>query len=149
MYSMIDCYEVESEGKHIQLVKLRNPWGEHEWTGDWSDQSNKWTKSLREQLKVTTEDDGIFYMSFEDYIMTYETTSVCMNLTEKLPEQSFEIHGSPYAFFQFELTEKWDFSQQYLCFCVNQMGDRLGAYRRPEQRFIPCKFKIEMVNCST
>ena len=30
-YGVIDVYEFENEGKNLQLLKLRNPWGEHEW----------------------------------------------------------------------------------------------------------------------
>jgi len=48
MYSLIDCYEVESEGQSVRLVKLRNPHGSTEWEGDWCDSSDKWTQSLRE-----------------------------------------------------------------------------------------------------
>ena len=36
-YSMEDYKTVSYRGKKTQLVKLRNPWGEGEWTGDWGD----------------------------------------------------------------------------------------------------------------
>ena len=26
-----------------KLIQLRNPWGETEWKGEWSDQSDQWT----------------------------------------------------------------------------------------------------------
>lgn len=28
------------------------PWGRKEWTGDWSDKSNKWTDELRKKLDI-------------------------------------------------------------------------------------------------
>eukprot|EP00762_Andalucia_godoyi_P005561 ANDGO_00515.mRNA.1 Calpain-type cysteine protease DEK1 len=34
----------------VRLVQLRNPWGDTEWTGDWSDHSPLWTESAREQI---------------------------------------------------------------------------------------------------
>ena len=42
-YSLIGAYE----GNGLQLVNVRNPWGSHEWTGDWSDHSPLWTEELK------------------------------------------------------------------------------------------------------
>ena len=50
-----------------KLIKLRNPWGDFEWTGDWSDNSSNWTDPLKKQLGWTSEDDGTFWMSFNDF----------------------------------------------------------------------------------
>ena len=50
-----------------KLIKLRNPWGDFEWTGDWSDQSANWTPELKSELNFTDEDDGMFWMSFVDF----------------------------------------------------------------------------------
>ena len=50
-----------------QLVQLRNPWGNYEWTGDWADDSDKWTPELLDELGVTlNDDDGTFWMAFDD-----------------------------------------------------------------------------------
>jgi len=34
-------------GARERLLKVRNPWGSHEWTGDWSDSSPLWTDHLK------------------------------------------------------------------------------------------------------
>lgn len=36
-YSLLSAYEVSFQGQPVKLVKLRNPWGEKEWSGDWCD----------------------------------------------------------------------------------------------------------------
>ena len=35
-------YTSESGTEPVRLLKLRNPWGYKEWSGDWSDESSKW-----------------------------------------------------------------------------------------------------------
>ena len=47
-----------------KLVKLRNPWGKGEWSGDWSDGCYKWTPQLKKQLNFVNQDDGSFFMSY-------------------------------------------------------------------------------------
>lgn len=105
MYTLLDCFEVETDnGETVRLVKLRNPWSNREWDGDWCDSSDLWTDQLREQLHVTEEEDGIFFMSFDDYLQRFESTDFCMNLPNaKLPDQSYKIKGKPAAFFEFEI----------------------------------------------
>ena len=46
-YGLLDVREVDVDGEREQLVKLRNPWGDFEWTGDWSDSSSNWTPELK------------------------------------------------------------------------------------------------------
>lgn len=54
----------------VELLQLRNPWGQHEWLGDWSDQSSMWelNPAVAEACGYTGEDaDGTFWMSLEDF----------------------------------------------------------------------------------
>ena len=57
---------MDDEGKEVRLVQLRNPWGKFEWNGDWSDDSSCWTEDLKQMVGWTSEDDGTFWMCFED-----------------------------------------------------------------------------------
>ena len=46
-YSLISIHEFENKNQQVRLLKLRNPWGSGEWTGDWSDNSPLWTPQLK------------------------------------------------------------------------------------------------------
>ena len=80
-YTVISTYEVEGE----KLLKMRNPWGHGEWKGDWSDESDKWTDELKEQLGVTVADDGIFFINIADYCANYCMTDMSVELFDPLP----------------------------------------------------------------
>jgi hypothetical protein len=48
-----------------RFVKLRNPWGDTEWTGRWSDGSKEWTPEWLEALPALHHrfgNDGEFLM---------------------------------------------------------------------------------------
>lgn len=47
----------------LELIKLRNPWGEGEWTGKWSDNDPEWTDALIKATEKVDRDDGIFFMA--------------------------------------------------------------------------------------
>lgn len=48
-YAVLEAWE---EGD-LKLLKLRNPWGEVEWEGDWSDGSKLWTADMMTKLVRT------------------------------------------------------------------------------------------------
>jgi calpain-15 len=78
-YSLLKTYRVD---ERTHLVQIRNPWGKTEWNGDWSDNSNKWTPALRQELGVTSEDDGTFWMELKDFRKYFSTVSVCKYIDE-------------------------------------------------------------------
>ena len=69
-YTIINIYTVEiNPGEIERLVKIKNPWGNSEFNGDWSDNSQKWTPELKEKCDFPgVNDEGIFYMSFNDFV---------------------------------------------------------------------------------
>ncbi|XP_028435450.1 calpain-2 catalytic subunit [Perca flavescens] len=81
-YSVIKAVEVDIQGKPVQLVRIRNPWGEKEWTGPWSDESDEWNNlSEDEKSKLNhAADDGEFWMSYSDFIKQFSQLQMC-NLT--------------------------------------------------------------------
>ena len=47
-YSLLACAVVKDrEGNLVKLVKVRNPWGNFEWKGNWSDESECWTEEAK------------------------------------------------------------------------------------------------------
>lgn len=52
----------------LKLLKIRNPWGETEWEGDWSDGSKLWTADMMIKLEHTFGDDGVFWISYKDFL---------------------------------------------------------------------------------
>ncbi|XP_062867243.1 calpain-1 catalytic subunit [Trichomycterus rosablanca] len=81
-YSVTGVEEVECRGNVIKLIRIRNPWGEVEWTGAWSDNSKEWSgiePSVRASLYNRSE-DGEFWMSFSDFMREFSRLEIC-NLT--------------------------------------------------------------------
>lgn len=61
----------------VRLVRLRNPWGDHEWTGDWSDKSACWTQKTKQAFDVEVDDhDGAFWMSDGDFLKHFSCVDV-------------------------------------------------------------------------
>ncbi|XP_028435579.1 calpain-2 catalytic subunit-like [Perca flavescens] len=81
-YSVTGAEEVHFQGKPVQLVRIRNPWGHKEWTGPWSDKSSEWNHvSKDEKSKLNhAADDGEFWMSYSDFIKQFPRLEIC-NLT--------------------------------------------------------------------
>ncbi|XP_076846907.1 calpain-5a [Brachyhypopomus gauderio] len=68
------------KAEKLSMIRLRNPWGEREWNGPWSDSSEQWqkvSKSEREKLGVVVQDDGEFWMDFEDFTKYYTDLILC------------------------------------------------------------------------
>jgi hypothetical protein len=73
-YSVIQV----KEGLGQKLLNIRNPWGEFEWDGPWSDNSPYWTEEMIEEFRPNFDaNDGAFWMSLEDFVAKFEEVSIC------------------------------------------------------------------------
>uniref|UniRef100_A0A7N8YMM2 Calpain-2 catalytic subunit n=1 Tax=Mastacembelus armatus TaxID=205130 RepID=A0A7N8YMM2_9TELE len=99
-YSVTGAAEVEYRGSKEKLIRIRNPWGQVEWTGAWSDNSMQWRQvgdEDRQRLSHRSE-DGEFWMSFSDFLRQYSRLEIC-NLT---PDALSDDSISKWALSKFE-----------------------------------------------
>lgn len=77
-YAVICMKEVkDSKGKTSRILKLRNPYKEDQWKGEWSDKSKSWTYSLKQKLKVDEcKKRGEFWISVKDLMTYFQTFNV-------------------------------------------------------------------------
>ncbi|XP_052747993.1 calpain-A-like [Galleria mellonella] len=98
--------DIETPGRagKIPLLRLRNPWGnEAEWNGPWSDKSPEWRfipESEKEELGLTFDDDGEFWMSFKDFVNHFSRVEIC-----NLNPDSLDPEECPEG-----CTKKWEMS---------------------------------------
>ncbi|XP_038074057.1 calpain-B-like isoform X3 [Patiria miniata] len=91
-YTITDVRRVPIPGygssKPIRLIRIRNPWGQTEWKGRWSDNSSEWKsipESERNRLGLVTDDDGEFWMEYGDFIREYNRVDICHLSPDKSP----------------------------------------------------------------
>ena len=81
-----------SNVKGNRLLKIRNPWGNGEWTGKWSDGSSAWTDDLKRELEWSSADDGdtinilnlalliftigTFWMDYDDFLKYFAEVTI-------------------------------------------------------------------------
>ncbi|XP_037366657.1 calpain-9 [Talpa occidentalis] len=82
-YTVTGIDQVNFRGQKTELIRVRNPWGQVEWNGPWSDSSSEWRSvGLAEQKRLchAALDDGEFWMAFADFKAHFDEVEIC-NLT--------------------------------------------------------------------
>ncbi|XP_030626334.1 calpain 2, (m/II) large subunit, like isoform X2 [Chanos chanos] len=91
-YSVTGAEEVVYRGELTKLIRIRNPWGQVEWTGPWSDRSSQWQQISdedRDRLSHRAE-DGEFWMSFSDFLNHYSRVEICNLTPDALSDDSYK-----------------------------------------------------------
>ena len=86
--------ETPSISGKMPMVRIRNPWGnEAKWKGRWSDQSREWSlipNSQKESMGLTLDDDGEFWMSFDDFSKNFEKLEISNLGPDSLEEDELD-----------------------------------------------------------
>lgn len=59
----------------LRLVQMRNPWGNEQYTGPYSDDSKLWTPELKKAFGYVKANDGKFWAPYEKF-STYFSTMI-------------------------------------------------------------------------
>ena len=94
-YSLLDVFELTDPqtDKIYKLVRIRNPWGQTEWNGRWSDTSNEvnmYRNLLQEYVNNLEpderfnigDDDGTFFMLYEDWSKIFNKLYVALDFPD-------------------------------------------------------------------
>jgi len=89
-YTLIDYYELKDNNKRYKIFKLRDPNG-----NEISFEENKVNfMAVKNIVKFDVEEeDGILYISFEDYCKYFSFTNICYFI-EKSYSKNFKIEGN-------------------------------------------------------
>lgn len=70
---------IEVEGMNLQLIRIRNPWGQGEWTGKFADEDEAWDdhKGLKEKLNYVFKSDGNWWMRYDDFCAHFNKVYLC------------------------------------------------------------------------
>ena len=79
-YSVLGRVELKDEAGAIlhRLIKIRNPWADEYYHGDWSDEDGKWTQSFREQAGSRIAKDGVFFVSDKHFVELFDNMQLVM-----------------------------------------------------------------------
>lgn len=93
-YTLLDVRSnVASSG--VDLLQLRNPHSANEWKGAWGDESPEWAEhpSVKALLRPEVRDDGVFWISKEDFAMHFEAIYICRFDEEARRQQADEVRA--------------------------------------------------------
>lgn len=117
---------------NVKLIKIRNPWNNFEWEGDWSDSSRLWTDQIKEEVEYEPSTEGIFFMSLTDYLDSFTASVIC------------KVHDD-YEYTKFEVKQDIG-SSSVLKFQVNQDSKVFLNLSQLAYRIVPKEYGYRPYN---
>lgn len=79
-YTLLDANVLNFKGQQIRLIKLRNPWGQGEYKGIWSDHDPNWNQVDTNEKKRLgfhlDKEDGIFFMPYDNFWNEFRSITI-------------------------------------------------------------------------
>ena len=92
-YSLVSFHQITtSQGKTVYLFRIRNPWSQGEWSGDWCDKSKLWDEKSKNQVNFKDKEDGIFFMNDTDFFKYFTHVEICYILYDAV-SATYTIEG--------------------------------------------------------
>ncbi len=79
-YSVTGANLLPVRGKEVKLIRIRNPWGQKEWNGDWSDKLVKTMPNISLQSRTITSSTRISIYISKSYNVPRVSTFLPPNM---------------------------------------------------------------------
>lgn len=121
------------------ILRFRNPWGNNiEWNGRWSDDDPIWNSldnHTRQRLSIRQENDGEFWMSFEDFYKEFDVLEVCHLSPDTYDEFGLTAQHAKYHWRMWYALGSWRAGINSGGSCANT-GCRHGCYYWQNPQFV-------------
>lgn len=122
VYSILDAREVidSFRRKHL-IIKVKIPWGNFQWKGDFSYNSLHWTRELKQQLCDFDQKERLYWFKIEEFVRQFESVSI-ISLQPNYLSNSITLREvtSKISIVRLELAEK-----THISIAVNQLDPKL------------------------
>ena len=140
--SVLGVLEADPSSGRPRLLKVRNPWGEGEWTGPWG---KDWIKKNRSDYRLLMTGPGEFFIKMEDFIRHFRILTICHILGPKYCEKQRRAEITPDSSkveFTFKLNEASDTMVAFSQIGRRQLRDEMGS----EQTLLSIRFSVYSSN---
>ena len=136
---------------------MRNPWGQLDWKGEWAYDSPQWTQDLRDKLLNSDKEDGVFFMTYDEYMRVFKRTCICFKNAPSYTHADFTFSFTPNqleqkdpAYLTIHLKESIDCEKQTFAISASQQGNRLASYRSSQSdlKFEPARITMLLISAN-